>query len=146
MEQKIKKTPKYKVSGYKEEIYHVTSDGQEFKNLKDAEKWQIKIDFEANNNRILKSIKKINCDDLSFFDGERWYFIENQEQLDYLKWTSDFDGQYDYNYYYGEWKIGEWVTWKYIDGGDYRGKSYFYTFSFVKKEIDIFLANFQDKI
>jgi hypothetical protein len=142
---KIKKTPVYGIKSYKEKEFYVTADGKEFENFKEAEKWEFSLDVQKKKDFLWESIKKINCDDVDLLDyGDRWYLIENDEQLEILKNAAGFYDKYNNIIVSGDWKIGEWVTWQFDDGGDYRGTNYCYTFSYVKNEIDKFLNKFEE--
>lgn len=124
------------------------SDGTQFplKEKAKAEKYQADIDLANHKAEVRASIKTVNLDMSGFFDGESWYYAENDEQLEQIKNDLGWSATYANHYINGNkrsdintLKVGDWITCKYESNGDYRDTYNWYTFNEVLADIMIFL-------
>jgi hypothetical protein len=147
MKRETKKNAVYKsvIDHYKEETVYITEDGQKFSNEKEAINHERSLEY----NKKWDSINKKDFDmNVSYAFDTVGYFASNEEELEMIKTYFNFYDTYNYVSVNGarnngsELKVGEWILYYYEDGGDYRGEHYFYTFSYVKKQMEEFIARF----
>jgi hypothetical protein len=145
----VKKIPFFvsTLAGYNEELFYVTSNGQEFKFEKEA------LEAEELTQKLnkIKSLKWIETNsNIVLEEDQLWHKVEKEEDI--LITINAFFVDYAYTYFNGERtdnleskvKIGDWITALYCDNGDNKADLYYYSLDYVKQDIDKFLKSFEE--
>lgn len=151
LEMKIitKQEPIYKQvkSGTKEIQIYETEDGMQYTDEKEAIEHEEYLKKEKKLSEISTKILDLDMV-LDSFGGYKWYFADTQEHLDIIL-DKLYQNGYVNNFSNGKkfdrsiFKVGDWITSLYIDGGDYRSNNYIYTLDYMKETFYNFLKNFE---
>jgi len=141
MEKIIVEEPVFKTvqSRTKKVTKYKTSDGRIFDKEKDAISYELQLETV---NKI-KGIKKIFFENFDFLPNTMWYYASNEEEINLIieRLGAGYciyhlnNGKFDES----KFKVGDWITAIYYDGGDYRGDNDYFTLEYVMKEITEFM-------
>ncbi len=123
---KIKTKYKSVPDGTYEEEWYKTSDGKEFKDKKEADRYEYHSKFNL--------IEHLSNDIPEL--GYNWYIAKNEEELETLKSHFDSNGKVSVD---GNFEIGKWMNVIYENGGDYSNRVYVITLDYFKDEVEKFL-------
>ena len=143
MEIKKVKAPVYKkiIDGYTEVNVYVTSDGKEFSeyNKNEAERHEYRLNYK----KKLSKIKKIVIEGIFERIPSEWFYISNDEELDFLVCLKE--DRYRKVEVYGNLQIGEWIGSDTLDCGDSGEIVTYYTLSYIMNEVEDFLSDATSK-